>query len=261
MFEELKDKVAVVTGSGGGIGRSICQKLTQFGAITVGVDIDDTRGEETKEIINQSGYSAYYERIDLSDVGNIEKVFSKIRSDHFDHIDILVNNAGICTPGPLLNISKKSWDQTININLTAPFLCIQQVVGQMVKNGYGKIVNISSRSGVVGSKGYASYSASKFGVIGLTQCVADEFAKDSINVNAICPGIVFTQMWEKQLEDYVAMRGISGENIEEQFKKKIPLHRLQKEDDIANAVLFLVSDMSENITGHSLLVTGGYPMS
>jgi NAD(P)-dependent dehydrogenase (short-subunit alcohol dehydrogenase family) len=261
MFEELESKVAVITGSGGGLGRSICQKLAQFGVTVIGLDINEHAGEETRDIIQKTGITAFFEKIDLTDEKDIERAFSKIHIDYSDRIDILVNNAGFCQPKSLLNTSKENWDKTINVNLTAPFLCIRQVVGQMAENGYGKIVNISSRSGVVGSSGYASYSASKFGVIGLTQSVADEFAKDSINVNAICPGIIFTQMWENQLDDYIALRGGDPKNIQEEFRKKIPMKRLQTEEDIANAVLFLISDMSKNITGHTLLVTGGYPMS
>lgn len=261
MFEELEGKVAVITGSGGGLGRGICTKLAQFGIKVIGLDIDEHAGKATRDLIQNSGGKAFFEKVDLTDDKDIERAFKKIRTNISDRIDILVNNAGFVQPKSLLNTSKDNWNKTININLTAPFFCIQQVVGQMADQGYGKIVNISSRSGVVGSSGYAAYSASKFGVIGLTQCVADEYAKDAINVNAICPGIIFTQMWDNQLDDYIALRGGDPSDIKEKFRKKIPMQRLQTEEDIANAVLFLISDMSKNITGHTLLVTGGYPMS
>jgi NAD(P)-dependent dehydrogenase (short-subunit alcohol dehydrogenase family) len=159
---------------------------------------------------------------------------------------------------PFVKTTKEIWDKTIEINLTGAFLCIQQVINGMTERGYGKVVNISSRSGMIGSKGFASYSASKFGEIGLTQSVANEFAKNHINVNAICPGIVFTPMWEKQLDDYISLKGYNPDDMQAELVRKIPMDRLQTEEDIANAVLFLVSDMSKNITGQALMVTGGY---
>ena len=257
MFEELQNKVAVVTGSAGGIGREISIKLAQQGAILVGIDNDPERGQATKKAVEDIGGKAFFELVDLSSEAEIQRVFKKIGQD-VGSVDVLVNSAGVCRPMPLLKTTKAIWDLTISINLTATFLCIQQVVEGMAARGYGKIVNISSRSGVVGSKGFASYSASKFGEIGLTQCAANEFAKDHINVNAICPGIVFTPMWEKQLDDYVALKGYNPDNMQEELVRKIPMERLQTEEDIANAVLFLVSEMSKNITGHTLMVTGGY---
>ncbi len=257
MFEELQNKVAVITGSAGGIGREISRKLAQQGAVVVGIDNDQVRGLKTKEDIEAEGYQACFEQVDLASETEIHRVFSKIRQE-VGPVDVLVNCAGVCRPMPLLETTKEIWDAAIGINLTATFLCIQQVINDMAEKGYGKIVNISSRSGVVGSKGFASYSASKFGEIGLTQCVANEFAKFHINVNAICPGIVFTPMWEKQLDDYVALKGYNPGNMKEELVNKIPMARLQTGDDIANAVLFLVSEMSKNITGHTLMVTGGY---
>ena len=257
MFEELRGKITVVTGSAGGIGSEISKKLAALGAVVVGIDNDVKRGLENQKEIKSAGFSANFEPVDLSDEQDIKRVFSKIKNE-LGPVEILVNSAGVCRPMPLLQTTKELWDKTININLTGAFLCIQQVVGDMAQRGYGKIVNISSRSGVVGSKGFASYSASKFGAIGLTQSVANEFAKDHINVNAICPGIVFTPMWEKQLDDYISLKGYNPDDMEAELVRKIPMGRLQTEEDIANAVLFLVSDMSKNITGHTLMVTGGY---
>ena len=257
MFEELQNKVTVITGSAGGIGREISIKLAALGAVVVGIDYDVKRGSETKKMIETGGQKAFFEAVDLSDEKDIKRVFKKIKKD-FGPVEILVNSAGVCRPMPLLKTTKEIWERTININLTAAFLCIQQVVGGMAERGYGKIVNISSRSGVIGSKGFASYSASKFGAIGLTQSVANEFAKEHVNVNVICPGIVFTPMWEKQLDDYISLKGYNPDDMEAELVRKIPMGRLQTEEDIANAVLFLVSDMSKNITGHTLMVTGGY---
>ena len=257
MFEELKDKVAVITGSAGGIGREISQKLANFNVVVVGIDNDKKRGLETKEIVEAGGHTAFYEPVDLSDEKDIKRVFEIIQRK-IGPVDILVNSAGVCRPMPFMKTTKEIWDKTIEINLTGAFLCIQQVIDGMAERGYGKVVNISSRSGMVGSKGFASYSASKFGEIGLTQSVANEFAKDHVNVNAICPGIVFTPMWEKQLDDYVSLKGYNPDDMQAELVRKIPMDRLQTEEDIANAVLFLVSDMSKNITGQALMVTGGY---
>lgn len=257
MFEELKRKVAVVTGSGGGLGREIARKLADLGAVVIGIDRDEAEGAATAKAICNAGNKGYFEKVDLADENDVKRAFAKIHRE-FGTTDILVNNAGVCMPTSFSATTKEMWDKTIAVNLTAPFLCIKEVVDEMAKKQYGKIVNICSRSGLVGSKGFAAYSASKFGEVGLTQCVANEYARALVNVNAICPGIVYTPMWDKQAEGYAALKGYDPADVRQELVGKIPMGRLQTEEDIANAVLFLVSDLSANITGQAILVSGGY---
>jgi len=257
MFEELINKVSVVTGSASGIGRTISIKLAQQGSIVVGFDKDEKGGKETDKIIQEAGNKAHFMKVDLANASEIARGFGEIRNQ-IGAVDILVNSAGVCRPMTFSMTTIELWDMTIKINLTGTFLCIKEVIDEMAKKGYGKIVNISSRSGIIGSKGFSSYSASKFGVIGLTQSVANEYAKYHVNVNAICPGIVYTPMWEKQMVDYISLKGYNPDNMQDELVSKIPMNRLQTEEDIYNAVLFLVSEMSKNITGQSLMVTGGY---
>lgn len=257
MFEELIGKTAVITGAASGIGKETAALFAACKINTIILDVNETDGKIAADEICQSKGHCEFVYADLLNPSSIAAAFAKIRSQ-YKTIDILVNCAGISRPMKFTNISQDIWNQVIGINLTGTFLCIQEVIEGMEAQGYGKIVIVSSRSGLKGSKGWAAYSASKFGEIGLTQSLASEYAAAHINVNAICPGIVFTPMWEKQIDDYTLLKGSRPDNMLAELEEKIPMKRLQTTKDIANLALFLVSSMAENITGQSILVSGGY---
>jgi NAD(P)-dependent dehydrogenase (short-subunit alcohol dehydrogenase family) len=159
-------------------------------------------------------------------------------------------------------MAESLWDRTLTVNLKGTYLCCQAVLPEMVERGRGKIVNMSSQSGKKGNAQYAAYCASKFGIIGLTQSLAQEFAESGICVNAICPGVAFTDLWRspEMLDRYAAKRGIQPEEVEGYFKSQIPLKRLCTPEDVARVAVFLASDESDYMTGQALNVTGGAEM-
>jgi meso-butanediol dehydrogenase/(S,S)-butanediol dehydrogenase/diacetyl reductase len=175
----------------------------------------------------------------------------------FGSVDILVNNAGVITYANVVDLYETEWDSVMNVNAKGVFLCCKAVAPHMIRNRSGKIVNISSESGKTGERGLAHYCASKFAVIGFTQSLALELAPYNINVNAVCPGMVYTKMWE-----YLTKTQDTKTSSEDAFKQAVrdlmPLTRPQTPEDIASAVLFLC--LSDNITGESINVTGGHEM-
>ncbi|GAG90334.1 unnamed protein product, partial [marine sediment metagenome] len=172
-------------------------------------------------------------------------------------IDILVNNAAISRIIPFLDTSEKLWDRIMEVNLKGAFLCCKAVIPGMIKKGGGKIINMSSQSGKRGSAWHAAYCVSKFGIIGLTQSLALELAPYKINVNAVCPGVVFTPLWEEQASNHARRRGIDEKQVKEDLIKKIPLGRLGTPEEVANLVLFLASSRSDYMTGQAINLSGG----
>jgi sorbitol-6-phosphate 2-dehydrogenase len=172
-------------------------------------------------------------------------------------VDILVNNAGVSYIIPFLECSQEIWDKTIEINLKGTFNCCQAAIKRMLLRKRGVIINMSSQSGKTGNSHYAAYCASKFGVIGLTQSLAMEFARQGIRVNALCPGVVFTPMWDTMVADYAKKRNIKPEEVKPYFESKIPLGRLCTEKDVADAAVFMASDKASYITGQAINLSGG----
>lgn len=244
----LNGKVAVITGAGQGIGRGIAEVLAADGAAVVVTDIDLARAQETSEAIREQGGMALAVKQDVLDFASTAAVFAEAE-EKFGPVNILVNNAGVAQQKPLLDVTEENWDFINDINAKAVFFACQSAGRYFKENGGGKIVNIASMNGKVGMAEYSAYNASKFSVIGITQTAALEFAAHDINVNAVCPGIVRTPMWDtldpKQWDRQV---------------ERIPLRRGQYPEDIGNAVSFLASDRAKNITGASLAVTGGLQM-
>ena len=242
---KLRGKVALVTGAAQGIGKAIALLLAQNGADVVVSDINLEKAEETAREIESTGVRAMAVKVDVANSGDVERTVATIL-EKFGKIDILVNNAGITRDKLILRMSEQDWDLVLNVNLKGTFNCTKAVVKHMAKQRSGKIVSIASVVGEMGNAGQVNYSASKAGVIGLTKTLAREFAQRGINVNAIAPGYIETPMTE-----------VLPEKVKEELRRLIPMERLGKPEDVAQAVLFLVSDESNYITGHVLKVNGG----
>jgi len=245
---ELKDKVALVTGGGQGIGRVIGDNLAKSGAHVVLGDINLENAEKSAKAILANGGSASAILLNVADPENVKEVFDLIAKE-FKPLDILVNNAGITKDGLFVRMKEDDWDRVLAVNLKGSFLCGQQAAKQMMKQRQGAIVNIASIVGVMGNAGQANYSASKAGLIGLTKTMARELAPRNITVNAVAPGFIDTEMTR-----------VLDEKIKDKLIEQIPLSRLGLSDDIAHSVAFLVSDRSSYITGQVMNVNGGMLM-
>jgi 3-oxoacyl-[acyl-carrier protein] reductase len=245
---KLVGRVALVTGAAQGIGKSIALLLAQNGANVVVSDVNIGKAEETVKEIQALGRRAMAIKVDVANFREVEQMVDAIL-EHFGQIDILVNNAGITRDKLILRMTEEDWDMVLNVNLKGTFNCTKAVLKQMSKQKSGKIVNIASVVGEMGNAGQANYSASKAGVIGLTKTLAREFARRGINVNAIAPGYIETPMTD-----------VLPETVKDELRRMIPMERLGKPEDVAEAVFFLVSENSSYITGAVLNVNGGIYM-
>lgn len=254
---ELNDKTALITGAARGIGKTIALRFAQEGAKIALNDINKESLEDTaREIKKVSRERVIYKRADISKSKEVKELAQYV-TEELGVIDILINNAAISQIVSFLDTSEKLWDRTMEVNLKGAFLCCQAVIPGMIKKGKGKIINMSSQSGKRGSKWHAAYCVSKFGIIGLTQSLALELAPYRINVNAVCPGVVFTSLWEEQAADHARREGIEEKEVKENLLKNIPLARLGTPEDVANLVLFLASSRSDYITGQAINLSGG----
>ena len=245
----LEGKVAVVTGASGGIGRAIALAFGKAGAsVAVHYNGNEAKAAAVKAEIEAAGGKAEIFRCNVADF-EASKTFIKDVVKTFGKIDILVNNAGITRDGLIMGMSEEDFDAVIDTNLKGSFNCIRFASRQMMRKKYGRIINITSVSGVAGNPGQANYSASKAGLIGLTKSVAKELASRNITANAIAPGFVKTEMTD-----------VLSDEVKEAAMKQIPLARFAEPEDIANAAVFLASDMASYITGQVLLVDGGMVM-
>ncbi|MFA5155944.1 MAG: 3-oxoacyl-[acyl-carrier-protein] reductase [Candidatus Omnitrophota bacterium] len=244
----LKDKVALVTGGARGIGREIALLFAKEGADIVIGDVNQQEADKTCQDIEALGRKAMGITLDVTRFANVEEGINKIL-DKFGKIDILVNNAGITKDGLLLRMSEPDWDAVIAVNLKGTFNCTKAVSKVMIKQRSGKIVNIASIIGIIGNPGQANYSASKAGIIALTKTSAKELASRSININAVAPGFIQTDMTAKLPEE-----------LKQKMLSVIPLNKFGTPGDVANLCLFLASDEAAYITGQTIVVDGGMVM-
>ena len=242
--ESLSGKVALITGASRGIGKEIALELGKLGAeIYVNYSSSDKKAEQVTNTINDTGGKAHKLKFDVSKEDSVSLAFEEIIK-HSGSIDILVNNAGITRDGLLMRMKSEQWDEVINTNLKGVFLCTKYASKFMMKKRSGSIINISSVVGIIGNPGQANYSAAKAGVIGFTKTCAKELASRGINVNAIAPGFIETEMTEKLNT--------------EQILNVIPLKKLGSCSQIANLVSFLVSSNAGSyITGQTISIDGG----
>ncbi len=241
----LDKKIALVTGGASGIGAAIAKKFIENGAAVIIVDVDQELGNITAK---QLGEMAHFYYMNIADEQSVNDTINQILNT-FTKIDILVNNAGITNDKLLIRMTKEDWEKVISINLTGTFLVTRAVVKYMMKQHYGKIVNIASVIGMIGNAGQANYAASKAGIIGFTKSCAKELASRNITVNAIAPGFIETRMTEKLPDE-----------IKQMYFKLIPLGRFGKPEDVSNLALFLCSDQADYITGQVIAIDGGMVM-
>jgi acetoin reductase-like protein len=252
----LADKAAIVTGSGRGIGKGIAQKFAQEGAKVLIADIDPKTAKATAAEIQKAGGQTRWMKVDVTKETEVKDMVSYALKE-FGQIDILVNNAGIVQAAPFLELTEMDWDAILAVNLKGVVLCTKAAVAEMMKRKSGKIINIASRAGKVGIAHMASYCATKFAVVGLTQSNAMEFAP-RITVNAICPGIVMTYMWEEYLPVHLGkIRGLSPKEMQQSRLATVPMGRPQYPEDVAKVALFLASSDADYITGLAIMDTGG----
>ncbi|HLK75027.1 MAG TPA: SDR family NAD(P)-dependent oxidoreductase [Streptosporangiaceae bacterium] len=250
----LAGKVALVTGGASGIGAGIARVLAAAGARVAIGDLDGTAATIMAAGLPEPGLGV---RLDVTDRGSTDHAITAIERE-LGAIDVLVNNAGISSVAPFLDISDQDWDRLMAVNLRGVFVVTQRVLPQMLQRHSGRIINISSMAGKEGLRHLAHYCASKFGVIGLTQSLAKEVAAHNVTVNAVCPGVVRTPLWDHP--DTGILRQLDGENGWQAFVSGIPLGRPQTADDIGHACAYLASDAAANVTGEALNVSGGQQM-
>jgi NAD(P)-dependent dehydrogenase (short-subunit alcohol dehydrogenase family) len=255
---QLKGKVALVTGAGRGIGKGIALALAREGATVVVSDVHRHLAEDVAHAVEEAGREALAVTLDVSKSDEVTDRVHHVLGT-CGQIDVLVNNAGILKLAPVVDMTEADWDAVLAVNLKGAFLCCRAVAPQMIARRSGKIVNISSGAGKRGSAGKAHYVVSKFGLIGLTQCLAAELAPYNVNVNAVCPGIVDTYIWRELLTPYyAALEGLPADEAFDRIVSRIPLGRPQTPEDIGNLVVFLASEKSRNITGQAISVTGNW---
>ncbi|MFH1753071.1 MAG: 3-oxoacyl-[acyl-carrier-protein] reductase [Candidatus Omnitrophota bacterium] len=244
----MENKVALVTGGARGIGREIVNRFAGEGADIAVCDINQEALDEVKKEVESMGRKCLTFASDVTKAVEVDSMVSNIL-DNFKKVDILINNAGITRDGLLVRMSEKDWDSVLDINLKGVFNCTKAVAKPMMKQRWGRIINIASIIGIMGNAGQANYAASKGGIIAFTKSVAKELASRNINVNAIAPGFIQTDM-TKKLPD----------NHKEVMLKMIPLNRFGEARDVANTAIFLASESAGYITGHVIQVDGGMVM-
>ena len=248
MVKRLQNKIAIITGAGSGIGQGIALAFVKEGARVVVADWSEKGGKETVDQIRKINGEAVFVKTDVSKTADIDKM-TKMCLDKFGRVDILVNNAGIVKFGPLHETPEEDWDAVLDVNLKSVFLGSKRVIPEMLKQGKGKIISITSIAGLVGFDKIGPYCASKGGMIALTREMALEYASQKINVNCIAPGVIKTAMTKDMLADQTQKQFLASST---------PYPRLGEPEDIAMAAVYLASEESDFITGEVLVIDGGW---
>ncbi len=251
MDDSLKNKVTLVTGGSTGIGRASALAFSREGAKVIIADVNIDEGNNTLNMIKKHGGEAVFLEADVSQAKAVESLIDRI-TDQFGRLDCAMNNAGVVGSQALTaDCTEENWDNVIGVNLKGTWLCMKYEIRQMLKQGGGSIVNISSITGSVGYPTLPAYVVSKHGIVGLTKVSALEYAKSGIRINAVCPGYVRTPMLEGVFDGW-------SDEIENMISAQQPIGRSGKSEEIAEAVLWLCSDKSSFVTGHAMAVDGGY---
>jgi len=252
----LPDKIVIVTGASKGIGRAIALRLAKEKANIVIADVDKDEGEKVAQMIREMGRDCLAVKCDVRNSQEVEEMVEKTMQK-FGRIDILVNNAGVSSMAPMVELEEKDWDFNMDINAKGQFLCSRAVAKHMIKQRSGKIINNASLAAKRGARFLAHYSASKFAVLGLTYTMAIELAPYNITVNAVCPGIVETDMIRREWKWEGDIRGMTPGQVRDEYLAEIPLGRLCQPKDVAGAVAFLASKDADYLTGQSININGG----
>jgi meso-butanediol dehydrogenase / (S,S)-butanediol dehydrogenase / diacetyl reductase len=247
----VRDKVALVTGGASGIGAGIARVLAAAGARVAVADLNEDAAAAA------AGLSGLGVHLDVTDRASTDAAVTRVEQQ-LGPVDVLVNNAGISIVAPFMDITDPDWERLLGVNLRGVLVVTQRVLPSMLERRSGRIINISSMAGKEGLPNLACYCATKFGVIGLTQSLAREVADCDVTVNAVCPGVVRTPLWDDP--DTGILRELDGENGWQAFVSGIPLGRPQSAEDIGHACAYLASDAAANITGEALNVSGGQQM-
>lgn len=251
----LSGKIALVTGGASGIGAGIARVLASRGTRVAIGDLDARAAAEVAAGLPGGGGLGV--RLDVTDRASASAAVGQVE-ERLGPVDVLVNNAGLSNVAPFLDITDQDWDRLMKVNLHGVLIMTQRVLGPMRERRSGRVINISSMAGKEGLPLLAHYCATKFGVIGLTQALAKEVAPDNVTVNAVCPGVVRTPLWDDPAAGI--LRDLDGEKGWQAFVDGIPLGRPQTAEDIGNACAYLASDLAANITGEALNVSGGQQM-
>ncbi len=243
-----QERLAVVTGAARGIGRAIVLELLTQGRVVAGLDIIGDQLRELEAVVKQAGFTIVTKCVDITDTAAFTETLEALAAE-YGNIDILVNNAGITRDNLLIRMTDEEFDKVLEVNLRAAFVGMRTAARFMMRNKFGRIINISSVSGVMGNAGQTNYSASKAGLIGMTKTAARELAKKNVTANCVAPGFIDTEMSRKLPEPVI-----------EAAKQLIPVRRLGSVEDVAKAVAFLASDGAGYITGQVLCVDGGMAM-
>jgi meso-butanediol dehydrogenase / (S,S)-butanediol dehydrogenase / diacetyl reductase len=256
----LKGRIALVTGGGRGIGAGIAQSLAKAGADVIVADFSKDLAESGSEAVKAIGGRSFATVVDVREASSVRAMIATVEKEH-GRLDIAVNNAGIVSLGAIAELTLQQWNDVIDVNLRGVFLCCQAEIGLMRKKNFGRIVNTSSIAGKTGFPNLSHYSASKFGVIGFTNAIAKEVAKEGITVNALCPGIVGTGMWrgETGLSGLWANPGETEEQSWERHQNAfLPQGVAQTPEDMGQMVVYLAS--APHVTGQALAVDGGFSL-
>jgi 3-oxoacyl-[acyl-carrier protein] reductase len=249
----LPNKVAIITGGARGIGRAITLKFAEEGATTVIVDLRPNEAAETLKLVSERKGEGFFVNCDVSLNSEVQKMVDQV-IDRYHKIDILVNDAAVSPPErPFVDITEEQWDRVMNVNLKGVFLCCKAVVPHMKAQKYGKIINVASVGAISPSRVIADYCVAKSGVVMLSQCLAIDVAEHNICVNSLLPGITRTDF-----HDAVRPKDIPKDEYFENLNKIIPMGRVGNPEDIADAAIFLASDLSRYVTGDRIVVSGGY---
>ncbi|HEW78452.1 MAG TPA: SDR family oxidoreductase [Phycisphaerales bacterium] len=241
-------RLAVVTGAARGIGRAIVLELLRQGRIVAGLDINAEQLSELENVVKEAGFTVITRCVDITDTAGLTEILEALASEH-GGVGILVNNAGITRDKLMMQMKEEDFDSVINVNLRAAFMATAFAVRSMVRNKFGRIINLSSIAGIMGQAGSSNYAASKAALIGMTKSVAREVGKKNVTANCIAPGFIMTEMTD-----------VLPDAVKDAAKQVIPVRRFGSVDDVAKAVAFLAGDAAGYITGQVLCVDGGMAM-
>ncbi|HET9001230.1 MAG TPA: 3-hydroxybutyrate dehydrogenase [bacterium] len=254
----LRDRTAVVTGAASGLGRAIALALAADGAAVCVADVDAAGGRETVEEITQAGGRATFAQTDVSNVSSVRRMIDET-AGAFGRLDIMVNNAGLQHVAPVTEFPEERWARLVGVMLTGTFLCTKYALPHMIRRNWGRVINISSAHGLVGSPFKSAYVSAKHGIVGFTKAAAWEVAQQGITVNAICPGYARTSLVERQIEDQARVFNVPPSEVVEKIMLEVQaIKRLLEPAEVASLAVYLCSDAAQGITGAALPIDGGW---